>query len=169
MSKPSPGNYPTYFENYINQVQASSVQEAIEKYGVELINRFKALPFEKATFSYAEGKWTLKEMLQHIIDTERIFTYRVVAIARKESIGLPGFDENAYAANSKANNRSWDSLLEEFGAVRTATDLLLSSFDEEQLLKQGITNNNPTSVNAIAFIIYGHIIHHLIIINERYL
>ena len=169
MPKPTPGTYPAYFENYISKVQASTVKEATVKYGVELIDRFKALPFEKASYAYADGKWTLKEMLQHIIDTERIFAYRAVAIARKEAIGLPGFDENAYAANSKANSRSWNSLLEEFVAVRTATDLLLNSFDEEQLLQQGTTNNNPTTVKAIAFIIYGHIAHHLNIINERYL
>ena len=169
MSKPTPGTYPAYFENYISKVQASTVKEATEKYGLDVIARFNALPAEKASYAYAEGKWTLKEMLQHIIDTERIFAYRAVAIARKEVIGLPGFDENNYAANSKANSRNWDSLLMEFAAVRTATDLLLNSFDEEQLLQQGTTNNNPTTVNAIAFIIYGHIIHHLNIINERYL
>lgn len=169
MSKPTPGTYPVYFENYVSKVQANSVKEATEKYGRALIENFKTLPADKASFAYAEGKWTLKEMLQHIIDTERIFAYRAVAIARKETVGLPGFDENTYAANSKANGRDWDSLLEEFSAVRNATDLLLNSFDEEQLLQQGITNNNPTTVNAIAFIIYGHIIHHLNIINERYL
>ena len=109
MSKPSPGTYPAYFENYVSKVQADSVKEATEKYGKALIENFKALPADKASFAYAEGKWTLKEMLQHIIDTERIFAYRAVAIARKETIGLPGFDENTYAANSKANGRGWDS------------------------------------------------------------
>ena len=169
MSRPTPGTYPAYFENYISKVLANTVLEALEKYGVDVIERFKAIPADKASYAYAEGKWTLKEMLQHIIDTERIFAYRAVAIARKETIGLPGFDENSYAANSKANSRNWDSLLEEFSAVRNATDLLLTSFDEEQLSQQGTTNNNPTTVNAIAFIIYGHILHHLNIINERYL
>ena len=169
MSRPTPGTYPAYFENYISKVQASSVKEAIDTYGKILIDRFKALPAEKADYAYAADKWTLKEMLQHIIDTERIFAYRAVAISRKESIGLPGFDENSYAANSKANRRDWDSLLEEFSAVRNATDLLLKTFDEEQLSQQGTTNNNPTTVKAIAFIIYGHILHHLNIVNDRYL
>ena len=169
MSRPTAGTYPAYFENYISKVHANTVLEAIEKYGVDVIERFKAIPVDKASYTYAEGKWTLKEMLQHIIDTERIFAYRAVAIARKEIIGLPGFDENSYAANSKADSRDWENLIKEFAAVRNATDLLLKTFDEEQLLQQGTTNNNPTTVNAIAFIIYGHILHHLNIINERYL
>jgi uncharacterized damage-inducible protein DinB len=169
MSRPTPGTYPAYFENYISKVQADTVKEAIVTYGKILIDRFKALPVEKADYAYAADKWTLKEVLQHVIDTERIFAYRAVAIARKETISLPGFDENSYAANSKANSRDWNSLLEEFSAVRNSTDLLLKTFDEEQLSQQGTTNNNPTTVKAIAFIVYGHILHHLNIINERYL
>ena len=169
MPRPIAGTYPAYFDNYISLVQAASATEAIGQYGNEVVQAFRNIPAEKADFSYAEGKWTLKEMLQHIIDTERIFAYRAVSIARKETIGLPGFDENFYAENSKANTRYWSDLLEEFSAVRKSTDLLLLSFDEEQLNRQGITNSNPTTVNSVAFVIYGHILHHLNIIQQRYI
>ncbi len=169
MPRPVPGTYPSYFENYIKLVNASSAAEAIATYGKTVVEAFRNLPQVKADYSYAAGKWTLKEMLQHIIDTERIFAYRALCLARKETAMLPGFDENIYAANSQANKRKWDELLNEFEAVRHSTDLLLTSFNEEQLLAQGITNNNPTSVNALAFIVFGHILHHLNIIRERYL
>ena len=169
MARPQPGTYPAYFQNYVQQVDADSVMEAVEKYGMQVVESFKNIPAEKAGFRYAEGKWTLKEMLQHIIDTERIFAYRALTIARKDETPLPGFDENAYAANSKADARSWESLLSEFEALRGSTDLMLKSFDAEQLEQAGTTNNNPTTVNAIAFVVYGHILHHLNIVNERYL
>ncbi len=130
---------------------------------------FKNIPVQKANYQYAAGKWTLKEMLLHIIDTERIFAYRAVSIARGDKTPLPGFDENTYAANSMADKRSWESLLQEFAAVRQSSDLLLQSFNDEQLLQSGTTNNYPTTVNALAFIIYGHILHHIAVIKERYL
>ncbi len=169
MSRPIPGSYPVYFENYISLVKADSARLASEKYGTELVQQFKNLPADKADFSYAEGKWTLKEMLQHIIDTERIFAYRALCISRKETIGLPGFDENSYAANSGAAKRSWTGLLEEFEAVRHASDLLIKSFENDQLELPGITNDSHNTVNAICFMTYGHILHHINIINERYL
>lgn len=163
------GTYPPYFENYIHLVQANSVAEAIEIYSADIVNFFKSIPAEKVDYSYAKGKWSIKEMLQHITDTERIFAYRALRIARHDKTPLAGFDENAYAAFSNAAARSWQSLLEEFEAVRKSTDLLLQSFTPDQLQQSGITNEHPNTTIAISFIIFGHMLHHMNILNERYL
>ena len=163
------GTYPPSFSRYINLVGAESVEEAIKKYSNEILNFFSELSAEKTKYRYAEGKWNIKEMLQHIIDAERIFAYRALCIARLDKTPLPGFDENNYALASNADERSWESILEEFEAVRKSTDLLLKSFTPAQLQQEGITNNHPNTTIAISFVIFGHILHHINIIKERYL
>ncbi len=168
MPKPIPGTYPAYMEKYVMLVEADSVRETINKYTQSLMVFFENIPEEKAPYRYAEGKWSVKEMLQHIIDTERIFGYRALSIARKDTTPLPGFDENTYANASKADERSLAGLIEELKAVRTSTDLLLKSFTEDDLQQTGITNGHPNTVNAIGYIIFGHILHHKKILEERY-
>ena len=118
--------------------------------------------------AYAEGKWTIKEVLQHLIDTERIFNYRAVCFARKEAASLPGFEENDYAANSNANSRTWQSLVGEFLAVRLGTEMMYNSFTEEMLSTAGKANNNEVTVGSIGFISIGHFYHHKKVIEERY-
>ena len=162
------GTYPPYFEKYIALVETDTVAEAIEKHSPAILDFFKNIPAAKIDYRYAEGKWSIRQMLQHIIDTERIFAYRALRISRNDQTPLPGFDENSYAAAANAG-RSWQDLLEEFEAVRTATDLLLKSFTGEQLHRSGITNDHPNTAIAISFIIFGHILHHINILKERYL
>ncbi len=128
-----------------------------------------SIPVEKADYAYAEGKWTLKELLQHCIDTERIMVYRALCIARGEKQSLPGFDENSYAAASNANIRTWEGLVEEMQLVRKSTILMFDSFNEEQLQQRGSANNHPITCNALGFIIAGHFLHHERIVKERYL
>ncbi|WP_207493321.1 DinB family protein [Aridibaculum aurantiacum] len=169
MPRPATGTFPAYYANYISLVQVDDVPAAIETYSKDILTFWRNIPVEKHTHRYAEGKWDLKEMLQHVIDTERIFAYRALRLARKDTTPLPGFDEVAYAANSKASDRPWDDLLAEFECTRQSTNLLLLSFDEEQLQQQGFANDNPVTVHAICFIIYGHLLHHQNIISERYL
>ncbi|MBK8312096.1 MAG: DinB family protein [Chitinophagaceae bacterium] len=111
----------------------------------------------------------MKEIIQHIIDAERVFTYRALRFARKDETPLPGFDENTYADNAKTGNRKWDDLLEEFNALRRSTEILFNSFDEDQLNATGLASGNPVSVLAIGFIIAGHVNHHISVIKERYL
>ncbi|MDB5246729.1 MAG: DinB family protein [Segetibacter sp.] len=164
-----PGSYPAYAAGYINLVSADSVTEAIEKYSSILLTFFKNIPEDKIAYRYAEGKWNLKEMLQHIIDAERIFAYRALRIARHDKTPLAGFDEGTYANASNADARSWESLLTEFEVVRKSTDLLLQSFTEDQLAQTGITNEQPNTVIALCFTIFGHILHHINIVKERYL
>ena len=169
MSKPIESTFPAYFKKYIDQVDENILREAFTNQQSAINSFFDSIPEEKTNSGYAEGKWSLKELLQHIIDTERIFNYRSLAFARGETASLPGFEENDYAANSNANERSWKSLCEELKVVRRSTELLFNSFSDEALQSSGLANNNPTTVLAMGFITIGHFNHHRKVIEERYL
>jgi len=129
---------------------------------------FNTLSGEKANYAYAEGKWTIKQALGHMIDTERTMAYRMLCFSRN-SIELPGFDQNVYVDNANFNSRTIQSLASEFRAVRESNLYLLRSLSDEQLDKKGIASGNPVSVRALIYIIAGHELHHLGIIKERYL
>jgi uncharacterized damage-inducible protein DinB len=169
MARPQPNDYAAYYGTYISKVKGEAVHEIISTYSEQMLQFYTSLPESKADHAYAAGKWTVKELLQHIIDAERIFSYRALRIARKDETPLPGFDENAYTPASKAAQRSLQSLKDEFAAVRRATDIMLSTFDEDQLSQTGTASNQPVTANAIAFIMYGHLIHHKQVLEERYL
>ena len=164
-----PSVYKNYFENYTSQVIEKEIISAFSSQEKILNNFLDLATEEKSSCAYAEGKWTLKEMLQHIIDTERIFAYRALAIARKETATLPGFDENLYADNSNANSRTWDNLTQEIKAVRNSTIILFESFTEEMLQSKGNFSSSSGSANTLGFIIVGHVYHHIKIAKERYL
>ena len=168
MSKPSPTTYPPYFQKYIDLVPDEELLSGFANQAVIIKNLLGNITEEKSVYAYAPGKWSLKDLLQHMIDTERIFCYRALCFARKEAFHLPGFDENEYAANASAKKRTWQSLKEEFIAVRNATELLFKSFSEEELLRSGIANNIPTSAVSMGFIALGHVYHHKKVIEERY-
>lgn len=163
------GTYPAFIDGYLRFVNVDTVSEAVEEYSGNILNFFENIPVEKADYRYAEGKWSIKEMLQHIIDAERIFAYRALSIARHDKTPLPGFDENTYAAAANADERIWEDLLKEFEAVRKSTDLLLQSFTEEQLEQTGTTNGEPNNTKALSFLVFGHILHHINVIKQRYL
>lgn len=169
MPRPADGEFAPYFSKYINLVKGDTLQEIISNHAAKLLSFFINLPEDKADYSYAEGKWTVKEVLQHLIDAERIFAYRALRIARKDETPLAGFDENSFAANALSNERTLQSLKDEFNAVRNATDLLFLSFNDEQLQQGGIASNHPVKVNSIVYITFGHLIHHKNILQERYL
>lgn len=169
MSKPLEGEYAPSFKAYVALVKGESLNEIIANHASDIHSFYNNLPEGKADYRYAEDKWTIKELLQHIIDAERIFSYRALRIARKDATPLSSFDENAYTDNSNANSRTLLSLKEEFNAVREATDLLLQSFTPQQLDQTGTASNHPVKVNAIMYIIYGHLLHHINIIQQRYL
>ena len=133
---------------------------------VELINE---VPENKLSFAYAEGKWTLAELLMHIIDAERVFQYRALRFARNDKTPMAGFDQNDYVPECNAKGRSKKDLLEEYAAVRESTILLFQSFDEEALKRVGNASGSDMSTRAMGFIICGHQAHHLNIIKERYL
>ena len=161
--------YQNYFDRYTSLVKETNVADALNNQDALLEDFFSKISEEKSNYAYAEGKWTLKEMLQHMIDTERIFTYRALAVARGEKINLPGFDENEYADNADAGRRSWASLTEEMRIVRKSTKILYASFSDAMLELEGKANNNPCKVKTIGFIIPGHVTHHLRVADERYL
>ncbi len=169
MPKPDLATIPEYYHKYVRLVQEDSVADALANNAKKTTSFLLAIPEDKWMYRYAEGKWSIKELVQHMIDTERIFSYRALCIARGERASLPGFDENTYAAASAADHRSKDELLEDFFAVRKSTVLLFQSFADDQLKRVGIANNNPVSVDGIGFITAGHVSHHLNILQERYL
>jgi DinB superfamily len=167
--RPDLNRVPEFYHNYINQVPEDDLATSFKNQSPLFIDFVKNIPANKIDYAYAEGKWTIKEVFQHIIDAERIFCYRALRFARKDPTPLPSFDENLFAQNAKADKRNWNDLIEEFKTVRKATESLFSSFDEEQLNANGISNNHPNYVLAFGFILIGHSIHHIKVIKERYL
>lgn len=169
MARPKTTDFPAYFDRYISRVDTDTLAEAITKYSADLEKFYTNLPETKADYAYAPGKWTLKEVLQHIIDTERVMSYRLLRIARNDKTPLASFDENSFAQFAGASTRSLDELKEEFKAVRKASDLLIRSLNEEQLSRSGTASNLPVTANAVGYIIFGHLLHHKAITEERYL
>ena len=170
LSQLNPNEYATYYQSYINQVSDEyTLIEELEISVHRLIKFVQNIPMDKYDFKYAEEKWTIKDILQHLIDSERIFAYRALRFARTDKNELPGFDENDYVVQAKANKRSIQDLLTELATVRQATIVLFKSFNKEELLRKGIASNNSMSVRALGCAIIGHQNHHQRIFAERYL
>jgi hypothetical protein len=169
MPRPDLSRVPEWCHGYINQVKENDLMTAFANQTQALIKFLKKIPVAKRDFRYAKGKWTIKEMLQHILDAERVFAYRALCIAIKDATTLPSFDENDYANNSKAKKRNWDDMIEELTMLRKSTEILFRSFDKAQLDTSGTASGRPMYVLAVGFIIVGHINHHINIIKERYL
>ena len=169
MPSPDLKRVPEFYHNYIKQVKEDDLLQAFKNNKTDFISFLKSIPVEKHDLCYADGKWTIKEILQHIIDAERVFSYRALRFARKDTTHLPGFNEVYFAKYAHAANRIWEDLLTEFEAVRTSTELLFASFGNDQLEAEGISNNQPIYVLGIGFICVGHCLHHQNIIRERYL
>lgn len=160
---------PEFYHNYISMVSEDDLIKAFEVNTKSFISFLEAIPADKYDYRYAPDKWTIKGIIQHIIDAERVFSYRALRFARKDGTHLPGFNENLFAKNAKTENRRWNDLVEEFKVTRKATELLFRSFDEEQLNAEGISNNASVYVMGIGFICIGHCCHHQKIIQEKYL
>ncbi len=165
----SPTEYHGYYAHYIGLLENIPLSKAIPKGLLETTGFFKHFPSERWDYRYMEGKWTPKDILQHMIDTERVFAYRALTIARNRNALLPGFDENLFADSAGANLKTHESLIEDYIATRSSTIRLFGSFNDTELCQVGIANESPISVRAIAFIICGHEIHHCNILKERYL
>ncbi len=167
--KPDIADYPPPFHRYISIVKESTIPEALKAQYMPALNLLQSITEQRSSFAYAPGKWTIKQMMQHIIDAERIFCYRGLCIARGEQQNLPGFDENEYADSSNADVRKWNDLLNEFVSVRNSTKILYKTFTDDMLNTRGISNGHPVTVNSFGFITVGHLQHHLAILEERYL
>ena len=165
----SVNEYSEFNATYINALDDVDLFEELEISLHDFIKFVQNIPMDKFDFRYAEGKWTIKDIIQHIIDAERIFGYRALRISRNDKTPLPGFEENDYVENTNANGRSIQELLTEFSAVRHANLLLFKSFSEEQLTRLGIASNDTISVRALGFLMIGHLQHHQRVFEERYL
>jgi len=161
--------YAEYYFQYINVLGEVTLLEELEISLHEFIRFVQNIPMDKFDYRYSEGKWTIKEIIQHVIDTERIFAYRALRISRNDTTPLPGFNENEYIDNTDANQRGIQDLLTEFSAVRHSNIYLFKSFSNEQLERMGIASNAGVSVRAIGFILIGHQKHHQKVFEERYL
>lgn len=169
-TRPAEGDFLPYAAGYINLIPADAdPMEALRRQPQEIHAVFAGLSEVQTEKEYAPGKWTLKEMLLHQIDTERVFAYRAMRFARGDGQNLPGFEQDDYVTNSAANSRAVSNLLAEYDATRAATLALFESFTEEQLNRRGTANGGPTTVRALLYILPGHERHHLNIIRERYL
>jgi hypothetical protein len=169
MPRPDLSRVPEFFHGYISKVKEDDLMSALAKSTSELFILLKSIPAEKQDYRYADGKWTVKEVVQHMIDGERVFTYRALRFARKDDTPLPGFDENLFAQTAKADKRNWNDLVEEFSALRKASEAMFASFDNEQLEAEGVASESPIYVLGIGYIVAGHVNHHCQIIKERYL
>lgn len=161
--------YAPFYSQYIKALGEVDLIEVLEESLKDLRTTLENLSEEKLTYSYAEGKWTIKELVQHIIDAERVLSYRALRFSRNDTTNLPGFNEDWYVANSNGNERSFKDILDEFFHVRNSTILLFKSFKPEMFLISGIASNSEMTVRALGFIIAGHQIHHLKIIKEKYI
>lgn len=159
---------PEFYDRYINETDDLDLSEVLESYGVNLINEDKDKLISIGNQVYETDKWTVKDILQHLIDCERIFCYRALRIARNDKTPLPGFDENVYIPEAKTERRTIDELLTELDSVRRTSILLFNSFDDEMLLRAGMCSGKNISVLAIGFTIAGHFLHHVNVIKEKY-
>ena len=168
--KPEPNEYAPYASMYIDLLPDDGLILKHLEDNLRATTEFmRAVPEEKLSYRYAEGKWTIKEIIAHLIDDERIYVYRALRFARNDSTELPGFEQDDYAIESGANERLLDNLLEEFAAVRKSTIALFNSFDDRVLTRSGVASGNVMSVRAIAYHLAGHELRHVKIIKERYL
>ncbi len=169
MRRPEPGEYAPYYQRYIDLVKGDNPIKALENQIIAMQAFLSEIPEDKENYRYAPGKWSIKEIIGHLIDTERIFGYRALSFARKEKTPLPGFEENDYVAAANFEKRSFYNLVHEYNLVRESHLALFKSFDEQALSQVGNANGNNMTVRAIIFTIAGHELHHLQVIRERYL
>jgi hypothetical protein len=169
IKKPRSDEYPSYAEAYVSQIpDGADVMQMLEDSQTTSYNLFSNMDDATASHAYADGKWTLKQLLGHMIDTERMFTFRAFCFSREHTV-LPGFDQDVYVNNTDFNSRTIQSLVAEFRTVRESTLYLFGNLSEAQLIKQGIASNSPVSVRALVYITAGHELYHLKIIREKYL
>lgn len=169
ITRPEASEYAPYFATYIDKVPAGDVLALLTRQVEDTCTLLNGLSASEAGYRYAPEKWSIREVVGHVTDTERIMTYRALCFARGETVMLPGFDENAYVAGASFEARSLADLLDELRTVRAATVSFFASLNEQELARRGRANNREYSVRAFAFILAGHELHHASILRERYL
>ncbi|MGB0177015.1 MAG: DinB family protein [Owenweeksia sp.] len=169
MRRPEAGEYGAFYKGYIDLTRGTGLLQNLQDSGNSLLNTLQGLIPDKTDYAYAEGKWTVKQMLRHIIDCDVVFLYRAIHIARGGEANLPGFDENLWAENASVEKQDMENLVEDFRLLRNFIINTYRGFTPEMLNASGTANNLPLSVLAQGFIIAGHTFHHSIILKERYL
>lgn len=168
MPRPAASDYAPYYEKYVSKIEGDDLQKALDTYTHSMYAFLATLTEEKAGYAYAPGKWTVKQSLQHVVDTERIFAYRALRIARRDKINLPGFEQDDFAQFADVQDRMVQSIADELRAVRAANLFMFKSFSATDLAQVGAASNNPVTPNAIGFILLGHWQHHQLLFVEKY-
>jgi len=161
--------YGAYYKDYIAKGKMMAEQMDLLQHGSGLVHFLKNVPDEKYEYRYSPEKWSIKEIVGHLIDTERIFAYRALCIARGEQGSLAGYDQDSYQRSNNAHVRPMEDLLEEFISVRVSTHHMFESFNDKVMCRLGNANGQPMSVRAAYLFMYGHSMHHIVIVKERYL
>jgi hypothetical protein len=174
MTTPTPGRpdaseYPPFYHGYVSNVPDGDIVALLRDGGRELVSTLSAVPEERGGFRYGEGKWSIREVVGHMIDAERIFSYRLLRIARGDVTPLPGFDENEFARTAGSDSRTMASLVKELAAVRESSVLLFESLPADSWPRKGVASGKEVTARALAYIVVGHARHHLRILRERYL
>jgi DinB superfamily len=167
--RPDASEYASFYHAYVSAVPKGDIVELLRDGGRELGTALAAVPESRAGFRYGEGKWSIAEVLGHMIDAERIFTYRALRIARGDATPLPGFEQNDYVKTAGSEARTIANLAEELAAVRECSVLLFQSLPADAWSRRGVASGNPISVRALAYITAGHARHHLRVLQEKYL
>ena len=166
--RPGPSDYNSYYDRYISLIGDGDIIEILEEQRKTSEKFLKTFTEEQGNYSYADGKWTVKEVLGHVIDTEKIMAYRALSFARGEKQSLPGFEQDDYVAESNFNKRSLADLINEFITIRESNIILFKSFNEEILIRRGTASESEVTVLALIYIIAGHEKHHMKFLKERY-
>lgn len=168
MSRPEKSEYDPYYERYISLVIEDDILDTLASQPTKLSDLFTAMPEERGDYRYAEGKWSVKEMLGHLIDAERMFAYRLLRISRADETPIEGFEQDGYIENAYSNRRSFGDLLEEFNLLRRANMIYLNNMTDDAWTRVGTANNAKISARALIYILGGHIEHHFGVLKERY-
>jgi DinB superfamily len=169
IAKPDASEYAPYFAKYIDRIEGADIIDALRRQIAATLATLRGVSEADSLERYAEGKWSLREVAGHIIDTERIMAYRALRIARADQTPLPGFDQDPYIQAASVDERAWPHLLEELEAVRRANVLMFEGFPEAAWTRQGTASGKEITVRALAYLIAGHELHHMQIVRERYL
>jgi hypothetical protein len=169
MNRPAENEYAPDYQSYVDQVTENDVIAVLRGELDDLDVLLDRVPADKETYAYAEGKWTIRQLVGHLIDGERVFGYRALCIARGEKQNLPGFEQDEYLQTSPYNHIDLEDLLSEMRLVRLSNIAMFRSLDEAAWNRVGVANNNEVTVRALAFIMAGHVRHHMNVLRERYL
>jgi len=168
MNRPETSEYDAYYERYVSRVAGEDVIPVLGSQPAELRSMFSNVADDRGSYTYAEGKWTLKEVLSHLIDGERMFAYRVLRISRGDETPIEGFEQDGYIKNSNANNRPFAELLEEFDLQRRSNVLFIKNLSEEATMRRGTASGLGISVRGLIYIMAGHVRHHFAILKDLY-